>query len=57
MLLDVDDDVGASPISDLSLPSEDEDEEVKLNNIWEHAIDILFTLKKPQKMGQTSKHG
>ena len=57
MLFDVDDDVGTSPIGDLSLSSEDEDEEVKLNNIWEHAIDILFTLKKPQKIGQTSNHG
>ena len=40
-LFDVDDDVGTSTISDLSVPSEEE-EEVKPNNVWEHAIDILF---------------
>ena len=33
-----------STIADLSVPSEDEEEEVKSNNIWEHAIDILFRL-------------
>ena len=43
-LFDVDDDVGTSTIPDLSLPSEDEEEEVLSNNIWEHAIDILFIL-------------
>ena len=63
-LLDVDNDMGTSNIPDLSVPSEDEDEEVKSNNVWEHAIDILFKLyplhpdgEKPQKMGQASKHG
>ena len=44
ILFDVDDDVGTSTILDLSLPSEDEEEEVKSNNVWEHAIDILFKL-------------
>ena len=29
---------------DLSLPSEDEEEEVKPNNVWEYAIDVLFKL-------------
>ena len=29
-------------IPDLSLPSEDEEEEVKSNNVWEYAIDVLF---------------
>ena len=29
---------------DLSVPSEDEEEEVKSNNILEHSIDILFKL-------------
>ena len=43
-LFDVDDDVGTSTIADLSVPSEDEEEEVKSNNVWEHAIDILFKL-------------
>ena len=62
-LFDVDDDVGTSTIADLSVPSEDEEEEVKSNNVWN--IPLLsylnflhFTLiGKPQKMGQTSKHG
>ena len=30
--------------TDLSLPSEDEEEEVKSNNAWEYAIDIFFKL-------------
>ena len=40
----VDNDVGTSSIADLSVPCEVEDEEVKSNNVWEHAIDILFKL-------------
>ena len=43
-LFDVDDDVGTSTITDLSLPSEDEEEEIKSNNVWEFAIDVLFKL-------------
>ena len=43
-VFDVEDDVGTSTIADLSVPSEDEEEEVKSNNVWEHAIDILFKL-------------
>ena len=43
-LFDVDDVVGTSIIADLSVPSEVEGEEVKSNNVWEHAIDILFKL-------------
>ena len=43
-LFDEEDDVGTSTIPDLSLPSEDDDEEVKSNNIWEYAINILFQL-------------
>ena len=43
-LFDVDDDVGTSTSPDLSVPSEDEEEEVISNNVWEHAIDILFKL-------------
>ena len=42
-LFDVDD-VGTSTIADLSVPSEEEEEEVKSNNAWEHAITILFEL-------------
>ena len=43
-LFDVDDDVGTSTIPDLSVPSEDEEEEVITTDVWEHAIDILFKL-------------
>ena len=43
-LFDVDDYVGTSTIPDLSLPSEDEEEEAKSNNVWEYAIDTLFKL-------------
>ena len=43
-MFDVDDDVGTSTIADLLVPSEDEEEEVKSNNVWEHGIDILFKL-------------
>ena len=43
-LFDVDDDVGTSIIADLSVIGEDEEEEVKSNNVWEHAVDILFKL-------------
>ena len=43
-LFDVDDDVGTSTIPVLSVPSEDEEEEVSSVNVWEHAIDILFKL-------------
>ena len=42
-LFDVDDDVGTSTITDLSLPSEDE-EGVKPNNVKEYAIYVLFKL-------------
>ena len=44
-LFNEDDDVGTSTIPDLSVTSEDEEEEeVISNNVWEHTIDILFTL-------------
>ena len=43
-MCDVDDVVGTSIIADLSVIGEDEEEEVKSNNVWEHAIDILFKL-------------
>ena len=43
-LFDDNDDVGTSTTPDLSLPNEDEEEEVKTNNVWEYAIDILFEL-------------
>ena len=43
-LFDEEDDVGTFTIPDLSLPSEDEEEEVKCNNVWEYPIDVLFKL-------------
>ena len=43
-LFDVDDDLGRSTIPDLLLPSEDEEEEVKANDVWEYAIDVIFKL-------------
>ena len=43
-LFDIDDNVGTSTTADLSVPSEDEEEEIKCNNVWEHAIDIIFKL-------------
>ena len=39
-LFDEEDDIGSPTIPDLSLPSEDEEEEVKTNNVWECAIDV-----------------
>ena len=41
-LFDEEDDVGTSTIPHLSLPSEDEEEEVKSNNVWEYAIGTEF---------------
>ena len=56
--------VGTSTIPHLSLPSEDEEEEVKSNDVWEYASDILFQQsplhhegEKPQKVGQTPRNG
>ena len=43
-MFDEEDDVGNSTIPDLSLPSEDEEEEVKSNNVWEYASDVLSKL-------------
>ena len=42
-LFDKEDDVGTSAIPDLSLPSEDEEENIK-SNVWEYTIDVLFKL-------------
>ena len=52
-LFDVDDDVGTSTIPDLSVPSEDEEEEVISNNVWEHAINILFELSPLHPEGKS----
>ena len=55
-LFDIDDDVGTSTIPDLSVPSEDE-EEVISNNIWEHAIGILFKLSPLHPDSRSLKNG
>ena len=52
-LFDEEDDVGTSTITDLSLPSEDEEEEVKSNNVWEYAIDALFKLSPLRPVGKS----
>ena len=56
-LFDVDADVGTSTIPDLSVPSEDEEEEVISNNIWEYAIDILFKLSPLHPDGKSLRKG
>ena len=43
-LFDLEDDVGTSTMPDLSLPSEDEEEEVKCNDMWEYTMYVLFQL-------------
>ena len=52
-LFDEEDDVGTYTIPDLSLPSEDEEEEVKSNNVWEYAIDVLFKLSPLHPQGKS----
>ena len=56
-LFDGKDDVGTSTIPDLFLPSEDEEEEVKSNNVWEYAIDVLFKLSPLHPEGKVSECG
>ena len=51
-LFDLDDEVGTSTSPDLSLPSEDEEEEVKSNNVWECAINVLFKLSPHNHEGK-----
>ena len=52
-LFDEEDDVGTSTIPDLSLPSENEEEEAKSNNVWEYAIDVLFKLSPLHAEGKS----
>ena len=62
-LFDVDDDIGASTIPDLSVASEDDEEEVIPNNVWDHLLIpylnfLHFTLmEKVLENGKISKHG
>ena len=55
-LFDEEDDVGTLTIADLSLPREDEEEEVKSNNVWEYAIDVLFKLSPLYAEGKTLRN-
>ena len=52
-LFDVDDDVGTYTNPVLSLPSEDEEEEVKSINVWEYASDVLFKLSPLHPEGKS----
>ena len=52
-LLHEEDDVGTSTIPDLSLPSEDDEEEVKPNNAWEYATNVLFQLSPLHSEGKS----
>ena len=54
-LFDEEDDVGNSTIPDLSLPSEDEKEEVNLNSVWEYAINDLVQLSPLHAEGKSLK--
>ena len=56
-LFDEDDDVGTSSIPDSSLPSEDEEEEAKYNNVLEYAIDVLYKLSPLHPEGNVSERG
>ena len=56
-LFDEEDDIGTSTIPDLSLPSEDEEEEVKSNNVWEYAIDVLSNYLHSILKGKASGNG
>ena len=55
-LFDEEDDVGNSTIPDLSLPSEDKEEELKLNGVWEYAINDLFQLSPVHAEGKSLRN-
>ena len=52
-LFDDEDDTETSTIPDLSLPSEDDEEVVKSNSVWEYAIDVLFQLSPLHPEGKS----
>ena len=52
-LFDEEDDVRTFTIPDLSLPSEDEEEEVKSSNVWEYASNDLFKLSSLCAQGKS----
>ena len=52
-LFDEVDDDGNSTVPDQSLPSEDEEEEDTINNVWEYAINDLFQLSTSHVEGKS----
>ena len=52
-MFDAEDDVGTSTIPDLSLPSEDHEEDIKSNNVWEYSIYVLFQLAPLHSEGKS----
>ena len=52
-LFDEEDDVGTSTIPDLSLPSEDEEEEIMSSNVCKYTIDVLFKLSPLHAEGKS----
>ena len=52
-LFDEADDVGNSTIPDLSLPSEVNEDEHSINNVWEYAINDLFQLSTSHVEGKS----
>ena len=55
-LFDEEDDVGNSTIPDLSLPSEDEEEECNPNSVWKYAINDLFQLSPLHAEGKSMQN-
>ena len=56
-MFDVDDDAGTSTVPHFSVPSEEEEEEVISNNVWEHVIDILLNSPYFTLMVKASENG
>ena len=52
-LFDEADNVGNSTIPDLSLPSEVDEEEHTINNVWEYAVNDLFQLSTSHVEGKS----
>ena len=55
-LFDKGDDIGNSTIPDLSLPSEEDEEETTINNVWEYAINDLFQLSTSHVEGKSLRN-
>ena len=54
-LFDEEENVGTSSIPDLSLPSEDDEEEVISNNVWDYTINDLFKLSSQHAEGKSCR--